>query len=142
MLNLFLETATSSEAATTGGLGGYSSLIMIAVIFAAFYFLMIRPQKKRDKEAQAMRNNLEVGDEIVTIGGIVGRVVSVKEDTILIESGSDCTKMRILKGAVQTNNTKTEQLAAQRQEAAKKAAEEREAKKAAKGASKQDKKAK
>lgn len=77
--------------------------IVLVVIF--FYFLFIRPEKKRNKEMQNMLNNIQVADEIITNGGIIGRVVSVKEDTILLETGSDRTKIRILKTCVAKNNT-------------------------------------
>ena len=70
-----------------------------------FYFLIIRPERKRSKEMQNMLNNIQVADEVVTNGGIIGRVLSVKEDTILIETGSDRTKIRVLKTAIAKNNT-------------------------------------
>jgi preprotein translocase subunit YajC len=69
-------------------------------MFVALYFFMIRPQKKQEKETNDMRNNLKVGDEITTIGGIIGKVVSIKEETVMIETGHDRTKIRILKTAV------------------------------------------
>lgn len=74
-------------------------LIMI-LMFVCLYFFMIRPQKKQEKETNDMRNNLKVGDEITTIGGIIGKVVSIKEETVMIETGHDRTKIRILKTAV------------------------------------------
>lgn len=93
-------------AAATGGMGGMMfSLLSIVLIFVVMYFIMIRPQRKRQKEEQQMRNNLRVGDEITTIGGIVGRVVSIKEDSLLIETGADRNKMSIKKWAVQSNET-------------------------------------
>ena len=61
---------------------------------------MIRPQKKQEKETNDMRNNLKVGDEITTIGGIIGKIVSIKEETVMIETGHDRMKIRILKSAV------------------------------------------
>ena len=64
------------------------------------YFLMIRPQKKQEREVNNMRNNLQVGDEITTIGGIIGKIVSIKEETVMIETGHDRTKIRILRSAV------------------------------------------
>ena len=73
---------------------------MLVVMFAFLYFFMIRPQKKQEKETNDMRNNLKVGDEITTIGGIIGKVVSIKEETVMIETGHDRTKIRILKTAV------------------------------------------
>jgi len=82
-------------------------LILMVVIF---YFLLIRPQKKREKAAKEMRSTIEVGDEILTIGGILGRVVTVKEDNLLIESGSANTKLRITKAAIQTNITAQEKM--------------------------------
>jgi len=70
-----------------------------------FYFLLIRPQKKKEKETQRMRNSIQVGDEIVTAGGIVGLVVSIKEDTVVIETGNDRSKVRIKRWAIQSNET-------------------------------------
>ena len=68
-------------------------------------FLHIRPEKKRNKEMQNMLNSIQVADEVITNGGIIGRVLSVKEDTVLIETGSDRTKIRVLKSAIAKNNT-------------------------------------
>lgn len=85
--------------------GGWIMIVYIVVIFAAMYFLMIRPQKKKQKAEQQMRENLQVGDEIVTIGGIYGRVISLKEDTIVIESVSDHSKITIARWALQSNLT-------------------------------------
>lgn len=80
-------------------------IIMLVVMFGIMYLLIIRPQKKRDKQTTEMRNAIQVGDEIVTIGGIVGRVVVIKEDTLIIETGSDRSKMRIKRWAIQSNET-------------------------------------
>ena len=85
-----------------------ATLILIPVIAIAFYFLMIRPQKKQEKETNDMRNNLSVGDEITTIGGIIGKVISIKEETVMIETGHDRTKIRILKSAIKTVDVKAE----------------------------------
>lgn len=76
------------------------SFIIIVGMFVLLYFLMIRPQKKQEKEVNNMRNNLQVGDEITTIGGIIGKIVSIKEETVMIETGHDRTKIRILRSAV------------------------------------------
>jgi len=76
------------------------SLIMIVAMLLIFYFLLIRPQKKQEKEKQAMLNRLEVGDEVTTIGGIVGEIVSVREETVMIETGKDKTKIRVLRSAI------------------------------------------
>ena len=94
------------------GPGGTMSMIStfgsLALIILIFYFFMLRPQQKRDKEAQNMRSSLEVGDDIITIGGIVGTVVSLKEDTLVIETSGDRNKIRITRWAVQQNVTPKE----------------------------------
>lgn len=92
-----LETATNSSTSM------WAPLLMLAVMFAIMYFLIIRPQKKREKEATAMRNALQVGDEVVTTGGIIGRVVVLKDDYIVVETGSDRSKVRIKRWAIQSN---------------------------------------
>ncbi len=78
----------------------------LVLIILVMYFLMIRPQQKKQKEEQKMRNSLRVGDELTTIGGIKGRVVAIKDDTITLETGSDRTKMQFEKWAIQTVHTK------------------------------------
>lgn len=113
---------------TTGGTNPIFLIVMMAVLFGAMYFFSIRPQKKKQKEEQQMRDNLQIGDEITTIGGIVGRVVTIKDDSIVIETGADRNKMKIMRWAIQSNNTAAEKAQAER-EAAKQAAEaERNAK--------------
>ncbi len=108
-------------------------LIYFGVIIVVMYFLMIRPQKKRQQEEQTMRDNVQVGDEITTIGGIMGRVVTVKEDSITIETGADRNKIKFTRTSIATNNTANEKLAAER-EAAKAAMEkEKEARAEANG---------
>ena len=99
-------------------------IVMMAVLFGAMYFFTIRPQKKKQKEEQQMRDSLQIGDEITTIGGIVGRVVTIKDDSIVIETGADRNKMKIMRWAIQTNNTANEKAEAER--AAAKAAQEAE----------------
>ena len=81
---------------------------MIVIMFVVFYFFGIRPQKKQEKEAAAMRNSLQVGDEITTIGGIIGKIVSIKEETCVIETTRGGTKIRILKSAVSRVDVKAE----------------------------------
>lgn len=103
----------------------FTMILLMVAMFAIMYFVMIRPQKKQQKKEQEMRDSLQVGDEITTIGGIVGRVVTVKEDSLIIETGADRNKMRITRWAVQTNNTANEKLAAEREAAQAKAQEER-----------------
>ena len=83
-------------------------ILMLVVMFVAMYFLTIRPQKKAEKEASDMRNNLQIGDEITTIGGIIGRIVSIKEETCVIETTKNGTKIRILKTAVRNVDVKAE----------------------------------
>ncbi|MBQ7726193.1 MAG: preprotein translocase subunit YajC [Clostridia bacterium] len=80
-------------------------VVYLIVILGAMYFLLIRPQRKKQKDEKKMRENLQVGDEIVTIGGIYGRVISLKEDTLVIESASDHSKLTIARWALQTNLT-------------------------------------
>ena len=86
----------------------WGSLILMGVLLVVMYFFMIRPQKKQEKEIQSMRNNLQVGDEITTIGGIIGKIISIKEETCLIETSGDKTKIRILKSAVKVVDVKAE----------------------------------
>ncbi len=93
---------------TQGGESGSMWMMMIVygLIIAVFYFILIRPQSKQKKKEEEMRNNLEVGDTIVTIGGIIGRVVSVKDDELVIETGADRNKMKIKKWAIGSNETR------------------------------------
>ncbi|MCI9186161.1 MAG: preprotein translocase subunit YajC [Oscillospiraceae bacterium] len=78
---------------------------MVAVMFALLYFMMIRPENKRKKEAQAMRDSLSVGDEITTIGGLTGTICQVKENTIVLESGVDRVRVEFTKWAVSSKGT-------------------------------------
>ena len=105
MFNLLTNTTTTADA-TGGLLGTIFPLLMLVVMFVAMYFLTIRPQKKAEKEANDMRNNLEIGDEITTIGGIVGKIVSIKDETCVIETTKNGTKIRILKQAVRNVDVK------------------------------------
>ncbi len=109
----FLTFASMGATSDTSNGGGATMLIMIAVMFALMYFTTIRPQKKQQKQEQQMRENTQIGDEITTIGGICGKVVSVKDDSIVIETGSDRTKIKFKKYAIQTNNTATEKYQAE-----------------------------
>ena len=99
---------TDTAAAGNTGLQGITTIIMIVAMVAIFYFFMYRPQKKQGKEAADMRNVLHDGDEITTIGGIIGKIVSIKEETCMIETGRDGTKIRILKSAVKSVDVKAE----------------------------------
>ncbi|MBR6602573.1 MAG: preprotein translocase subunit YajC [Clostridia bacterium] len=108
MLTRLLD-ATAADGANAGNpAGSWMSIIMIVAMLAILYFFMIRPQKKQEKETQAMRNALQVGDEITTIGGIIGKIISIKEETCMIETGHDRTKIRILKSAVRNVDVKAE----------------------------------
>ena len=97
--------SASSDAALTGGMSLLTLLLPIGAMVLIFWLMIIRPEKKRTREMQNMLNNLQVADEVVTNGGIIGLVVSVSKDTVLIETGSDRTKIRILKSAIAKNNT-------------------------------------
>ncbi len=117
MNNLTLLDATQSTAST----GSNSMILMIIIyvaIFAALYFFLIRPNNKKKKAEAEMRNSLEVGDEITTIGGIMGRIVAVKddEDAIIIETGSDRIKIKMKKWCISVNETQQEKVAAQQPE--------------------------
>ncbi len=105
----FLLSLGSGAASGSNAQGGSTMIIMMVVLVALMYFMTIRPQKKRQKEEQEMRNALEIGDEIITIGGIVGKVVTIREEDLIIETGADRTKMRIMRWAVNTNKTKMDQ---------------------------------
>ena len=86
------------------GAGEYLTMIAnfapIVILMVLFYFLLIRPQRKRDKAEREMRNSIEVGDEISTIGGFIGRVVNIKDDVLIIESSNDRTKLKIYRWAI------------------------------------------
>ena len=121
----FLTTAT-----TTGGLA--SPLIMMVAMFAIFYFMLIRPENKRKKEAEQMRSSVKTGDKIVTIGGITGTVVNVKDSRIVLETGADQVRIELEKWAISSNETAAENAKAE----AKKAQEAKAKAKAAKKAEK------
>lgn len=130
-LNLFgslFGGGTATDGTTTTG-SNPMSLIMIVGMVALMYFMVLRPQKKRQKEEQEMRDSIQIGDEIVTIGGIMGRVVTVKDDSIVVETGTDRTKIKFLKSAIQTNQTANDRMAAEKKAAedAKKAQSEKNA---------------
>ncbi|MBR2027685.1 MAG: preprotein translocase subunit YajC [Oscillospiraceae bacterium] len=90
------------EAAGTVGLVG--SMLPFLLVLVVMYFLIIRPQKKKDKQMQDMRSSVEIGDSITTIGGIVGIVVSIKEDTLVVETGTDRSKIRFKRWAISEVN--------------------------------------
>ena len=123
LLSSMLSGTGTGDGSTSSG-SPITMIVMMAVLFGAMYFFTIRPQKKKQKEEQQMRDSLQIGDEITTIGGIVGRVVTIKDDSIVIETGADRNKMKIMRWAIQTNNTANEKAEAER--AAAKAAQEAE----------------
>lgn len=90
----------------------YESILMLVVLIAVFYFLLIRPENKRKKQAQDMRNSLKKGDTITSIGGIVGKVVQVNDGTIIIETSEDRVRIEFLKSAIGSVGTLDEQAAA------------------------------
>ena len=116
--------------AATGDMGG--SILMIVAMLGIFYFMLIRPENKRKKEAEKMRNSVKTGDKIVTIGGITGTVVNVKDSKIVIETGADQVRIELEKWAISTNET----AAAAAKADAKKRQEEKAKAKAAKKAGK------
>ena len=103
MFNFLLESSGGSLVTT---------LVMIGALLLFFYFFMIRPQKKQEARDSAMRNALQVGDEVTTIGGIIGKVVSIKGETFVLETTKDKTKIRFLKGAIRSVDVKAADIAA------------------------------
>ncbi len=89
----------------TGGSQMISTIVMLVAMVAVFYFMLIRPENKRKKEAEQLRSSLKVGDQIITIGGITGKVVSVKEDRFVIETGADQVRIELMKWALSSNET-------------------------------------
>ena len=89
-------------------MGNYTSIIMIVLLFAVFYFFLIRPENKKKKQLQQMRSSLQVGDQITTIGGMVGKVVSIKDDMITFETGEDRVRLQIMRWAISTNGIDTQ----------------------------------
>lgn len=130
----FLEETVNNAAA--GGASMLSTVLMLVAMAAIFYFMLIRPENKRKKEAEQLRNSLKVGDRITTIGGIIGTVVSIKEDKFVIETSADQVRVEFAKWALSTNDTATEAA----QEEARKAQEAKARAKAEKKAAKAEKK--
>lgn len=89
-------------------MGSLGSIILIVLMIVFFYFFLIRPQKKQEKEFNQMLNDLQPGDEITTKGGIIGKIVSIKEETMVIETTKERTKIRLLKSAVSKIDVKAE----------------------------------
>ena len=105
--------------ATAPADGGMMSMLpMLLIMVVVFYFFLIRPENKKKKEAAEMRNALKVGDNITTIGGIVGDVCHVKDDLVVIETGADRVRIEFTKWAVSTNNTAMKNAEKEREAAA------------------------
>ena len=98
-MNLFLSNAAGSS----------GTLMMLVLMFVVFYFFFIRPENKKKKKLEDMRNQLAVGDEITTIGGIIGKIVSIKDDMITFETGEDRVRMQVAKWAISTTGKDTNQ---------------------------------
>lgn len=123
----------ASTTGTTSGTGMGSTVLMIVLMIAIFYFLMIRPENKRKKQAEEMRSSLKKGDWLTTIGGVYGRVVSITDRTVVIETSEDRVRVEFLKSAIGQVGTLDEQAAAQQRPTKKdkKAAEAKAEEKAA-----------
>ena len=100
---MFYFLSATADTLPAAGLTG--TLFMLVGMFALMYFVMIRPENKRKKEAEQMRSSMKVGDEITTIGGITGKVVNIKEDKFVIESGADQVRIEFAKWALSSNET-------------------------------------
>ena len=101
--------AAAADGSAAGGGSMISMIIMMVVLIAVFYFFMIRPENKRKKKAQEMRDNLSVGDTITTIGGIMGKIVNIKENAIVIETSDDRVRVQLMKWAVSSVGKQTEE---------------------------------
>ena len=110
---LLSEGSATGDNAASGGMmsSGLVTIIMLVAMVAVFYFLLYRPQKKQEKAKKAMMNALAVGDEITTIGGIVGRVVSIKEEVVSIETSKDRTRISVLRSAISSVDVKAQDAA-------------------------------
>ncbi len=107
-INMFLSTEP------VGGFMGFmtkygGTIILVVAMILIFYFFLYRPQKKQEKEAAQMKNSLQIGDEVTTIGGIIGEIVSIKDETCVIETSKDHCKIRILKSAISKVDVKADE---------------------------------
>lgn len=121
-----------TDAAGNPGGSMVSTVIMLVVMVAVFYFMLIRPENKRKKEAENMRSSVKVGDKVTTIGGIVGTVVNVKDDKLVIETSADQVRIEFAKWALSTNETAAENAKAEAKKAQEAKAKEKASKKAKK----------
>ena len=133
MINFLTGTGTGTEGGLFGGGGSmWGTILMLVVMIGVFYFLLIRPENKRKKDAEQMRSSVKTGDQVTTIGGIVGTVVSVKDEKFVLETGADQVRIEFAKWAISSNETAE----AAAKEKAKKAQEAKAKAKAAKKAEK------
>ena len=117
MIQIAYADAAATATAANGGMG--STVLMIVLMIAIFYFLMIRPENKRKKQAEEMRSALKKGDWLTTIGGVYGRVVAITDRTVVIETSEDRVRVEFLKSAIGQVGTLDEQAAAQQRPAKK-----------------------
>ncbi len=96
-MTLFLEAATTSAAGSS-----MPMLLMVVIMVVVFYFFVLRPENKKKKKTEEMRNSLALGDEIITIGGMIGKIVQITEDTITFETGEDRVRIQTKKWAIST----------------------------------------
>jgi len=132
MFYFLTDAATDVPQQATGG-DLFSMLLPLILMFVIFYFILIRPENKRKKEAEAMRSSMKTGDKITTIGGITGTVVDVKEEKFVIETGADRVRIEFQKWALSTNDTAAERAQAEAKKQAEAKARAKAEKKANKG---------
>ena len=123
---------TETPAPTDGGCGMMGTILMLVAMIGVFYFMLIRPENKRKKEAEKMRTALKTGDQVTTIGGIVGTVVDVKSEKFVLETGADQVRIEFAKWALSTNETAAENAKEEAKKKQEQIAKARAAKKAAK----------
>ena len=130
-------TQTAGVLLTNSGTNGSASLLSMllpfVILIAVFYFLLIRPENKKKKEAEQMRSAVKVGDKITTIGGVVGVVCAVKDDKIVVETSADRVRVEFAKWAISSNDTANEAAKAAAEKAAAARKRAKEEKKASKG---------
>ena len=123
MFNYLAESA----APAAGGIG--TTVVMLGVMMVVMYFMLIRPENKRKKQAEQMRSSLKSGDEVTTIGGVTGVVVDVKEDKFVLETSADRVRIEFAKFALSENHTAASRVAEERKKAKEQAAKTKAAKK-------------
>lgn len=106
-VSAFAEGETASSGSEAMGMGSYGTIIWLVIMVALFYFMLIRPQKKKDKADRQLRASLQPGDKIVTIGGFTGKILSIKDDEVTFETGAAKTRLTVKKWAIQTRAIQT-----------------------------------